>query len=142
MVRALAVNECCGGVQMVSGRCECGGVSFEVPAVRPSVTMCHCKQCRRLSGHHWAATDAPFDSVVFVQQTSLKWYTSSTWARRGFCDRCGSSLFYLQNESDQISIAAGCLDEPAGLVPGRHIFTVDKGDYYVIADDAPHVEKY
>lgn len=123
----------------VTGRCECGAVAFTATEVRDTVTMCHCSQCRRVSGHHWAATRAPFDQVTFTRDDGLKWYVSSDWAKRGFCGECGSSLFYRTNDEDGIGIAAGCLDMPTGLTPGKHIFCADKGDYYEIADDAPHI---
>ena len=127
---------------MLKGQCECGAVAFNVTGTRKEITMCHCKQCRRLSGHHWAATRAPFDQLTFTNDAGLKWYTSSTWAKRGFCKECGSSLFYRMNDEGGIGIAAGCLDDDNDFVAGKHIFTADKGAFYTIADDAPHIEKY
>nr|WP_272214715.1 hypothetical protein [Marinicella sp. W31]MDC2880044.1 hypothetical protein [Marinicella sp. W31] len=50
---------------MIKGRCECGAVAFEVDEVRDTVTVCHCSQCRRTSGHLWASTHAPFDKLFF-----------------------------------------------------------------------------
>jgi hypothetical protein len=126
----------------LTGRCECGAVTFEVTGARETVSMCHCSQCRRVSGHHWAATNAPFENLKFTRDDGLVWFTSSEWAKRGFCNQCGSSLFYRMNTEDGIGIAAGCIDEPNGLKPGRHIFTADKGGYYELADDAPHIKKY
>jgi len=127
---------------MVRGKCDCGAVSFEMQAVRPSVTVCHCSQCRRTSGHLWAATSAAFDDVHFTNDQGLVWYSSSDFAKRGFCNTCGSSLFYRMNDEDGIGIAAGCLDAPTGLHIGRHIFVKDKGDYYDIAGDAPQIDAY
>lgn len=127
---------------MSTGQCECGDVAFEVKELRKTVTFCHCRQCRRTSGHQWAATHAPFDQVTFTQDKGLRWYRSSEWAKRGFCATCGSSLFYRMNDEAGIGIAAGCIDTPNDLEPGRHIFCADKGTYYEIADDAPHIEKY
>jgi hypothetical protein len=46
------------------------------------------------------------------------------------------------NGETGIGIAAGCIDEPNGFKPGNHIFVADKGDYYEIADDAPHIDKF
>jgi len=127
---------------MIKGHCECGQVAFEVAAVRPEVTFCHCSQCRRLSGHHWAATHAPFSAVTFTQDAGLRWYASSDWADRGFCGTCGSSLFYRMKGKDDLGIAASCVDASAGLKPGKHIFVADKGAYYEIAGDAPQIDKY
>jgi len=127
---------------MITGRCECGAVAFEVPSVRSEVTFCHCSQCRRTSGHQWAATNAPFETLTFTRDDGLTWYASSDVAKRGFCNRCGSSLFYRMNDEDGIGIAAGCIDDPNDLTPGKHIFVKDKANYYEIADDAPHNQKF
>lgn len=126
----------------LTGRCDCGAVSFEVTGARNTVSVCHCSQCRRTSGHIWAATNAPFDQLKFTNDAGLKWYKSSDWAKRGFCSECGSSLFYRMNTEDGIGIAAGCFDGPTGFTTERHIFCADKGDYYKIADDEPQNEKY
>ena len=124
---------------MITSRCECGAVAFAVDEVRPTVTFCHCSQCRRTSGHVWASTHAPFSAVTFTADAGLTWYASSDFAERGFCNRCGSSLFYRLTGKDDLGIAAGCIDMPTGLTPGKHIFVADKGDYYTIADDAPQI---
>ncbi len=125
-----------------SGQCECGAVAFDVDTSRDTVTFCHCSQCRRLTGHHFAATKARKSDLTFTQDRGLKWYASSTWAQRGFCGDCGSTLFYEALDTGDINIAAGSIVSPTGLKPGRHIFCADKGDYYDIANDAPHIDKY
>jgi hypothetical protein len=121
------------------GSCLCGAVAFDVSNIRDTVTFCHCSQCRKFSGHHWAATRAPQEKLSFRRDDGLVWFASSDFAKRGFCRICGSSLFYKVNDADHIGIAAGCLESPTGLRPGKHIFTANQGDYYTIADDAPHV---
>ncbi|MCK0121916.1 GFA family protein [Loktanella sp. F6476L] len=127
---------------MVTGQCECGAVKFETATVRPEVTFCHCSQCRRLSGHLWASTHVPFSAVTFTNDAGLAWYASSGWAERGFCNTCGSTLFYRLTGKDDLGIAAGCLDDDAGLKPGKHIFVADKGNYYEIAGDAPQLDTH
>ena len=126
----------------MKGSCDCGAVAFEVPSVRETVTFCHCSQCRKFSGHFWAATHAPWDSLTFTATDGLRWHASSNWAKRGFCGTCGSALFYRMNDEDGVGIAAGCLEAPTGLRPGKHIFVADKGDYYTPPEDAPHIETY
>lgn len=127
---------------MLNGSCECGKVRFDVAAVRRSVTICHCSQCRRLSGHLWAATHAPFDSLRFTSDEGLSWYISSDFAKRGFCRFCGSSLFYRMQGEDAVGIAVGCLNDTSGLTVGRHVFVKDKGDYYQIAADETQIQKF
>ncbi len=92
------------------------------------------------------AVNAPFDALKFSNDTSLTWYRASNYARRGFCNKCGSSLFWhgdkLDGHKDRIAIALGALDAPTGLALTEHIFVADKGDYYEIADGLPQKEKY
>ncbi|KZK93806.1 Glutathione-dependent formaldehyde-activating enzyme [Pseudovibrio sp. Ad46] len=127
---------------MITGKCDCGKVSFQVEEVRDTVTICHCSQCRRTSGHVWASTHAPSEELSFIADEGLTWYASSDFAKRGFCKFCGSSLFYKMNDKNNIAIAAGCLDAPTNLKISKHIFVKDKGDYYEITDGAPQIEKF
>ena len=126
---------------MIEGRCECGRVRFEVEDVRDTVTVCHCGQCRRMSGHLWASTHAPYAKLHFKSDEGLEWYASSDFAKRGFCKFCGASLFYRTNDEDGIGIAAGCLTAPAKLKVAKHIFVADKGDYYDITDGLPQMDR-
>jgi hypothetical protein len=101
--------------------------------------MCHCTQCRRMTGHVMAATGARHADFRLLSEDRLGWYASSAEARRGFCTRCGSTLFWQGVGRDYVSIAAGTLDDSSGLQIACHIFTADKGGYYEIADSAPQV---
>jgi hypothetical protein len=127
---------------LITGKCECGKVEFEVEAAREKVTVCHCSQCRRISGHAWACTHAPTDKLHFSNKDGLEWYESSSFARRGFCKFCGSSLFYQTNSEENIAIAAGSLNGPTGLKVGKHIFVKDKGDYYEIHENEPQIARF
>ena len=59
----------------------------------------------------------------------------------GFFPRCGSFLFWTAHDEDTISFALGALDAPTGLTLEKHIFCEDKGDYYDIEDDLPHLAR-
>ncbi len=43
----------------ITGSCECGAVVFELSGKLRDVVACHCGQCRKTSGHYWAATSVP-----------------------------------------------------------------------------------
>ncbi len=122
---------------MHHGSCLCGSVRFEITGPMRPVVACHCSQCRRTSGHVWAATSVPDGALRLTRADGLRWYRSSDHARRGFCTICGASLFWKPDGEDRTAIAAGALDPPTGLRLDRHIFTADKGDYYDITDDLP-----
>ncbi len=132
----------------LSGRCLCGGVKFSMPKDdldHPAV--CHCGQCRRWSGHAWASINGPLDALYIIKgKDKLRWFRASYFARRGFCCDCGASLFWhadgLEKHQNRIAVALGALDAPTGIKLEEHIFTVDKGDYYEVADALPQKEKY
>ena len=119
------------------GRCQCGGVRFEVHGPLLAVIYCHCALCRRLNGHFAAATACAPAHLRLLSAQSLRWYASSETARRGFCGTCGSQLFWEPVHGGHISIWAGSLDTPTGLKASMHIFVAEKGDYYGIADGLP-----
>ena len=126
----------------VKGSCECQGVVFELIGELRDVVFCHCSQCRKTSGHYWAATQVSKGNLNLIKATSLSWYDSSDKARRGFCSVCGSSMFYERKGIDKISISAGSLEIPTSLDRMRHIYVASKGDYYDISDDLPQFEEY
>ena len=116
----------------VTGGCLCGAVLFEVAGPLRDVVLCHCAMCRKTHGHVGAYTNAPKESLHVIEPRGLKWYSASDFARRGFCGECGASLFWERLAGDSISIAAGALDPPTGLVTTLQIFVDSAGDYYSI----------
>jgi hypothetical protein len=119
------------------GGCLCGAVRYEVRGTLRPVIMCHCRQCQRTTGHIMAATAARHADFQLISDAGLEWYNSSSEARRAFCRRCGSTLFWQGAGRDYLSIAAGTLDDSSGLEVAGHIFVADKGSYYEIADGTP-----
>lgn len=122
---------------MLTGSCNCKSVTFTVENVMRS-SACHCGQCRKQSGHHWASGLAADNDVSI--SGDVRWYRSSDVAKRGFCPTCGSFLFWKMDSEPKISFSLGTIDGDTGLALDRHIFTADKGDYYDIADNVPQRE--
>ncbi|MEO1138308.1 MAG: GFA family protein [Pseudomonadota bacterium] len=122
----------------VKGSCLCGDVVFELTGpLRGKSSACHCTQCRKQTGHHWASANVASDGLQMTGKVT--WYEASDTATRGFCAKCGSFLFWKAHDEDQISFSLGCVDGPTGVKLERHIFTADKGDYYSIADGLPQL---
>lgn len=117
---------------ILTGGCICGAVRFETNGPMRPVIACHCETCRKTSGHYWAATQTYGDNLHLTEDRGLKWFKSSTFARRGFCSECGSSLFYRQDDVDLVSISAGAIEAPTGLSLVEHICTAEANDYYTI----------
>ena len=126
-----------GSAMLRGGGCLCGAVRYEVRGSLRPVIMCHCTQCRRTTGHVMASTAARHADFRLLTDQGLEWYDSSPEARRGFCRRCGSTLFWQGAGRDYVSITAGSLDDSSGLKIACHIFVADKGGYYEITDGTP-----
>ncbi len=118
-----------------TGGCLCGAVTYTVAGPMRPVIACHCRQCRKTSGHHVAATAAPREAVTITG--APQWFTSTPGVRRGFCGTCGANMFWDTQSSASLSIFAGTLDDARGLALAGHIYTDDKGAYYEITDGLP-----
>jgi len=123
------------------GGCLCGAVRFEIVLDEPRFGVCHCGMCRRWSAGPFFAVHAPAAGGRLLEDRGLAWYSSSAWARRGFCRECGSSLFYQLVGSDEPDwiVSAEALDDAEGLSIGSHIYVDSKPDRYDFADDAPRL---
>jgi hypothetical protein len=110
-------------------------VRYEVHGPLRDVVVCHCGRCRRTHGHAAAYSACAREHLVIEDDGgALRWYAADG-RERGFCGRCGASLFWRADGRDTISVAAGTLDPPTGLRTVAHIHTRDRGDYYEIAGE-------
>ena len=105
-----------------TGGCHCGGVRFRLTGPLRKVLICHCDDCRKLAGASWSATGVGNENCHFISDETLTWYDSSAWARRGFCNQCGSNLFYHLKGQGALSVATGMLDDASGLAVAGQIF--------------------
>ncbi len=119
---------------MKTGACLCGGVAFKISGPLRPVVVCHCTQCRKQSGHFGAFTGCDDADLAYTADATLVWYRATEAAGRGFCNACGSLLFWKGDGSNYTSIAAGSIDGPTGVKVEGHIYCADKGDYYDILD--------
>ncbi|MEM9845623.1 MAG: GFA family protein [Pseudomonadota bacterium] len=106
------------------------------------IIACHCAECRKVSGHYWAATSVADDDLHLERDDGLTWYRSSEAIKRGFCAKCGSTLFYKPLAEDRIVVSAGVLEAGSGLSMTNHAFAAEKGDYYDIADGLPQYAEF
>ena len=116
--------------------CLCGGSAFDLPGPAGPITACHCLQCRKLSGHYSASFDADETTLVWQRRSTLAEYETPGKGRRGFCQHCGSSLWF-RSAAGEFSVEAGCITGPSGGLLAAHIFAACKGDYYRLDDGLP-----
>ena len=122
-------------------KCLCGGIKIKVKGKLGKVINCHCSQCRKTHGNYAAYTCCPEENVTFISKKTLKWYQSSTFAKRGFCSRCGASMFCKTLKSKELDIAAGMFSNPTTMKTVSNIFTKGKLDYYKLDPNLPKFDR-
>lgn len=66
---------------MYKGSCQCGAVRYEIEGPVRDVIACHCRDCRKMSGHYFAATATGWENINIVDEGELAWYESSRTSR-------------------------------------------------------------
>ena len=115
------------------GSCLCGGVTVKVAQLDAQVGVCHCGMCRKWGGGPLLAVDC--GTEVDIEGNSLATFASSEWAERGFCQQCGTHLFWRMRQTGQHIMPAGLFAETEGLVLDHQIFIDKKPEYYAFSND-------
>ena len=122
------------------GRCFCGAVRFSVTPPSLFFAHCHCRWCREAHG-------APFVSWVGCAEERFRlqpgsaeprWYESSRQSRRGFCARCGTSLFFASTLCPgEIHVERTAIRGPVDREPQCHVFFDQHAGWVEIGDGLP-----
>ena len=126
-------------------KCLCGGIKIKIIGKLRQVINCHCSQCMKTHGNFAAYTNSLEKNITYISKSTLRWYHSSNFAKRGFCSKCGASVFYKIKKSNNISISAGMFTNPTKLKTHSNIFIKNKLDFYKIDPSLPKFirsEKY
>ena len=118
---------------MTDGQCMCGAVTVRVAKLADGLSACHCQMCRRWTGAAFVALHADGDDVSWTGP--VKTYASSDWASRGWCDVCGSTLFYRIEQDGSYGLAAGLFDGAAGQRLSMEGYIDEKPAGYAFAGD-------
>jgi hypothetical protein len=117
----------------LNAKCLCQKVSVIATDVKAHVDSCHCSMCRKWSGGPLLALDCG-TQVEFDGQQHISTFSSSDWAERGFCNNCGTHLFYRLKESNQYIMPAGLFDNLEDAEFTTQIFIDEKPYYYDFAN--------
>lgn len=102
-----------------TGGCLCGAVRYTLSEAPRAYGACHCRMCRRFSGGIELGVEVQAGGITWEGEDHVRTFKSSEWAERGFCDICGSSLFWRLISPGPmqgfLSLSAGSLDSLEGL---------------------------
>ncbi len=127
----------------LSGGCHCGAVRYEVQGEPQHVSVCHCSDCRKSAG-------APFVSWAAFKTSELQIkgevtaYHSTGSAVRHFCPRCGTGIYYVNEDvlPGLIDIQTCTLDDPEALEPQLHVQGAEQLHWTKNIEDRPKFERY
>lgn len=128
----------------LEGGCHCGAVRYRVSGEPEHIALCHCTDCRKSAGApmvSWAAFKAQNFAVTQGEATA---FNSSGASWRHFCPRCGSGLWFINEEAlpGLVDIQSATLDEPEALAPQAQIQVAERIGWMAEAHQLPEFERF
>lgn len=123
---------------MITGRCFCGEVQFEIASEPTDCGHCHCISCQRASGAPFV-TWVTFAANDFnVTHGMIAERESSPGVLRGHCATCGTAMTWQSmKKPDSIDITAACFEDPSIVKPTSHIWMSHSPAWVSLGDDLP-----
>ena len=125
----------------LTGSCLCEQVQYSVTTEIEDFYLCHCQQCRKITG-------SAFASNILTKPVGVLWvsgfekvkrfdYPGTRTFTKVFCTECGSGLPYLNEKGSALVIPAGSLNDEPVLKPISNIFWNDRELWYETGMEAP-----
>jgi len=129
-----------------TGSCLCGQVQYSVTTEIEDFYLCHCQQCRKITG-------SAFASNILTKPVNVLWvsgiekvkrfdYPGTRTFTKVFCTECGSGLPYLNEKGSALVIPAGSLNDEPVLKPTNNIFWDDRAQWYEAGIEAPQCSNF
>lgn len=128
---------------MLSGRCACKAVAYEVSDEFVAAYNCHCSNCRALSGSAFLPVGQIEASKITVTKgaESLLVEGDADSAQEVRCGEC-FSLIYWAYPDGSVGVPYRTLIGEPSLKPTHHQFVGSKAAWYEIHDDLPQHDEY
>jgi len=114
------------------GECLCGAVTFEIEGEPQAFYLCHCRQCRQVTG-------SGFASNMLITPEAIRWTKGEDNLVRyedperdffkRFCKTCGSGMPHLNRDGSRLTVPVGCLTSSPSMSPQANIFVSETADW-------------
>ena len=101
----------------VTGGCQCGAVRYRASEMLDNAHLCHCRMCQKAVGNIFAALVAAPNHALEFTRGAPSLYRSSGNVERGFCNQCGTPLFYRDMNGNRTNLTIGSLDHAEAFAP-------------------------
>lgn len=112
----------------MEGKCLCESVSIKSVDTE-HVEACHCGMCRRWGGGPFLSVHGGAE-IEISGEHSVSRFSSSEWAERAFCSRCGTHLFYHLKGANEYFIPVGLFQNESNFSLKQQTFIDKKPGYY------------
>jgi hypothetical protein len=135
-------SESKAGTRVLTGKCRCGAVHYEVSDEFLYAANCHCSQCR-------AATGSAFKPFAGIEREKLTITEGlddvAVFGEEDLndtrCGTCGCFLFSVVRDRAFVHVAMGSLVDDPSIRPTQHIFVGSKAPWFEITDDLPQSDE-
>lgn len=126
----------------VTGKCNCGAVTWQMAAEPLAVAACHCTNCRTQSGAAYSVNLVALTSNVSVDGPIKSYEDKATSSgkpvMRDFCTECGSPIRSVITANPAVVVLkAGTADEAGRFAPTIHVWTQSKLPWVQIPEGVP-----
>ena len=104
------------------GGCLCGEVRYAIRGAPTYSAHCHCRSCQRAIAAGFATWSGVKPENFEVTKGQITVYESSPGVRRGFCQKCGTSLTYAGDGWTDIGVLSATLDDPGVAKPTTNVY--------------------
>ena len=128
---------------MLTGRCGCEAVGFEVADEFVVAYNCHCSNCRALTGAAFLPVGQIARDKLRVTKgaESLLVQGDPDSGEEVRCSNCFSLLYWAYPDGS-LGVPYGTLIDEPTLKPMHHQFVGSKASWYEILDDLPQHDEY
>ncbi len=130
--------------RLLTGKCLCGAVEYQVDDAFEYSMNCHCSNCRRTTGSAFKPI-AGIRSERFRRaggNDALLIYGNPDAAHDVHCATCGSLVHSVVREGAYVHVPMGTLMDAPTIRPTAHIFVGSKAAWYEITDDLPQYREF
>jgi len=129
---------------ILTGKCLCGVVQYQVEDSFRYALNCHCSKCRR-------ATGSAFKPFAGIKRSKLTVTEGSNWLHifgnevenhDARCMQCGSLLYSVVRDGRFVHVPLGTLIDTPSIRPSAHIFVGTKAAWFTIHDDLPQHNEF
>lgn len=125
---------------MNQGRCLCGAVGITTYQNIENINACHCKTCQKWNGGPFLSVDCKNDLQIEGAE-NISTYSSSAWAERAFCNKCGTHLFYHLLQPSVYYVPVALFENSHSSKLSNQVYVDSKPAYYNFFEKTPMLNK-